>query len=77
VNEPLPKNAIEQLGTSIRRGRPFGNESWVARTVNRLGIQFTLRDPWRPKNTKTSDAKSTKTSSRKRSRAKPSAEAAE
>jgi putative transposase len=77
VNETLPKNAIEQLGTSIRRGRPFGTDSWVARTVNRLGIQSTLRDPWRPKSTKTSDAKSTKPAGRKRSRTKPSEDAAE
>ena len=29
--------------------RMFGDDAWVRRTARRLGLESTLRDPWRPK----------------------------
>jgi putative transposase len=49
LNEPLDKNELELLRTSVNRGRPLGEESWVKRMATRLGLQFTLRDAGRPR----------------------------
>jgi REP-associated tyrosine transposase len=51
VNEPVGSDALSTLHTSIARGRPFGAETWVRHLAQRLGLQSTLRDPWRPKAT--------------------------
>ena len=48
VNRPLPDDKLERLRTSVKRGRPFGDDQWAAATAARLGLQSTLRDPWRP-----------------------------
>lgn len=48
VNRPLPSDQLDRLRTSVKRGRPFGDDKWVAATAARLGLQSTLRDPWRP-----------------------------
>ncbi len=32
-----------------RRGRPCGDEAWVATTVERLGLGFTMRPRGRPR----------------------------
>jgi putative transposase len=48
VNRPLPDDQLDRLRTSIRRGRPFGDDKWVAATAAKLGLLSTLRDPWRP-----------------------------
>jgi putative transposase len=49
VNEPLKEELIEQLRESVNRGRPFGEDEWVARTAKRLGLTHTLRGPGRPR----------------------------
>lgn len=49
VNEVMQTPELERLRTSAKRGRPFGDDSWVERTVKRLGLQSTVRDPWRPR----------------------------
>jgi putative transposase len=48
VNEAMGAGALERLRTSVVRGRPFGSDAWVTRTVARLGLEWTVRDPWRP-----------------------------
>ncbi len=48
VNEILNDKVLEQLRTSVNRGRPCGEVSWVQRTAKRLGLDFTLRSPGRP-----------------------------
>ncbi len=49
VNETLEDEALEGIRTSVNRGRPCGEQDWVQRTAERLGLTFTLRDPGRPR----------------------------
>jgi putative transposase len=49
VNQPIEPRTADRLRTSIARGRPFGDETWVRRTVVRYGLQATVHDPWRPR----------------------------
>ncbi len=49
VNRKLPTDTISQLRESVARGRPFGEPDWVTRTAERLGLEFTLRNPGRPR----------------------------
>jgi hypothetical protein len=37
------------LGGCVRRGSPFGEESWCDRMVRRLGLEGTLRPQGRPR----------------------------
>jgi putative transposase len=52
VDHPQDETTLAALRTSVTRGRPFGSPRWVARTVKSLGLQHTVRDPWRPKKRK-------------------------
>jgi putative transposase len=49
VNEAEKASELEDLRSSAQRGRPFGSETWVARTAKRLGLESTLRPRGRPK----------------------------
>ncbi len=49
VNRGLNDVQLEGIRTSVNRGRPFGAELWVRRTAKRLGLEFTLRGPGRPR----------------------------
>ncbi len=49
VNEPIDEAEIERLRISVKRGRPYGNVEWTRKMVQRLGLESTLRNPWRPK----------------------------
>ncbi len=49
VNRDLAKSAIESLRVSVNRGRPFGEETWVAKTAKRLKLGNTLRERGRPR----------------------------
>ena len=51
VNRELPEEQLEGIRTSVQRGRPLGSETWVRRTAARLGLDFTLRGPGRPRTT--------------------------
>jgi putative transposase len=44
VNEPIPKEELEALRDSTRRGRPYGNREWTIEAANHLGLQRSLRD---------------------------------
>ena len=33
----------------INRGQPYGSDPWTGRIAKRLGLESSLRDPWRPK----------------------------
>ncbi len=48
LNKPQPKELVEQIRTSIKRERPFGDDAWVKKIAAELNLQRTLRDPWRP-----------------------------
>ena len=45
----LAERQLETLRECVDRGRPFGGEQWVAATARRLGLEFTLRGPGRPR----------------------------
>jgi putative transposase len=49
VDQPMDEPTLARLRTSMDRGRPFGDENWTSRTVARLGLEATVRDPWRPR----------------------------
>ena len=52
VNRPEKAEELDALRTSVQRGRPFGNERWVARTAKKLELTSTLRDRGRPRDLK-------------------------
>jgi putative transposase len=54
VNQPLSEAELESLHRCINRGRPFGGDRWVKRTVARFGIQTTTRPRGRPRNSEKS-----------------------
>ncbi len=49
VNEPITPRELERLEVSERRGRPYGEERWVLRTVKEHGLEFTVRSEGRPR----------------------------
>jgi putative transposase len=49
VNREWKEEQIEGIRTCVERGRPLGPEDWVQRTAERLGLEFTLRGPGRPR----------------------------
>lgn len=49
VNGELAKEQLQALRECVDRGRPYGGEQWVAATAKRLGLEFTLRGPGRPR----------------------------
>ncbi len=49
VDKPQRKAEVEALRRSVTRGQPYGNDSWVRATAERLGLQSTLRARGRPK----------------------------
>ena len=49
VNAMIAERSLEDLRTSVNRGRPFGESEWVDRTAKRLDLLFTLRSPGRPR----------------------------
>jgi hypothetical protein len=49
VNEPLGEPELVHLRRGVDRGQPCGNEKWTGKIVKRLGLESTMRDPWRSK----------------------------
>jgi putative transposase len=49
ADQAIEAGTLDQLRTSIARGRPLGSEKWMQRVAKRLGLESTIRDPWRPK----------------------------
>ena len=50
VNQPLTAAERHAVRTSVNRGTPFGDETWVQRIAQQLNLQLTLRPPGRPNN---------------------------
>lgn len=48
VNQPLTERELSRLKPSLERGRPFGDERWLARSVKTLDLQHTIRREGRP-----------------------------
>jgi putative transposase len=49
VNAADTAGELEALRRCVRRGRPYGDEEWVMRTADRLGLSSSLRPPGRPR----------------------------
>jgi putative transposase len=49
VNEPQTDKELAELRDSIKRGRPFGDKNWQARTAEELNLQASFRPRGRPK----------------------------
>ena len=48
MNEAMTQTELSRLRVSEERGRPYGEDRWVGRLVSELGLEYTIRDPWRP-----------------------------
>jgi hypothetical protein len=46
--EAVTRQKLESIRTSIRRGRPYGDEDWLKSCVERLQLESTLRPRGRP-----------------------------
>ena len=49
VNEPLGEDEADRLRLSVKRGQPYGSAAWRTRIAKQLGLESSLRNPWRPK----------------------------
>ena len=49
VNEPQTEGELEALRESIKRGRPYGSETWQRATADRLGLEASLKPRGRPR----------------------------
>ena len=49
VNQRLSAPELQQVRTSVNRGTPFGDETWVQRIAQKLNLHSTLRPRGRPK----------------------------
>ena len=58
VNRPQNEAELQAIAESIRRGRPYGSDSWQAKVAKQLHLESTFRPRGRPR--KTSKAKSDK-----------------
>lgn len=50
LNQSQPKEEIENIRYALKKSRPYGSDRWVSRTVRQFGLENTLRDPGRPRN---------------------------
>jgi putative transposase len=48
VNTPLSTKELRRLRISIARGQPYGEDEWVKRTAQELGLEHTIRPEGRP-----------------------------
>jgi putative transposase len=49
VNAPLTAKELDRIRLSMQRGRPYGGDEWVRRTVEQLGLEHTVRPEGRPR----------------------------
>lgn len=49
VNRPQTEGELAAIRRAIARGNPLGDERWTQRTVDKLGLESTLRPRGRPK----------------------------
>ena len=49
VNAPLTAKELDRVRVSIERGRPYGGDEWVRQTVQKLGLEHTIRPEGRPR----------------------------
>ncbi len=49
VNEPQTEAELKALRRCVKRGTPYGNDSWIESVVKKLGLESTLRSKGRPR----------------------------
>jgi putative transposase len=49
VHEPQTEAEVDAIRRCVARGQPYGDEDWVRRTAEQLGLESTLRAPHRPR----------------------------
>jgi len=49
VDRPETEAELQSLRRSVRRGEPYGSESWTNRIIQRLGLEWTIRPRGRPR----------------------------
>ena len=49
VNSPKTEAELKALRRSVKRGQPFGDESWSERMIRRFGLESTQRPRGRPR----------------------------
>ncbi len=57
VNEALSERELHRLRENTTKGTPYGDASWIAETVNALGLGATMRPRGRPRTTLSPRAK--------------------
>ena len=53
IHQPQTSAELEKIRSSVNRCTPYGNSKWVITTSKKLGLEYTLRPPGRPKLTLT------------------------
>ncbi len=49
INKSQAKIQLDSIRSSIIKNRPYGDDLWVKRTAEKLGLESSLRQPGRPK----------------------------
>ena len=49
VNQALTDAELQAIRTSVQRGSPFGDDSWIESTAKRLNLESSLRPRGRPR----------------------------
>jgi len=49
VNTPQTSGELESLRRCVNKGKPYGDENWIERMIDRFNLKSTLRKPGRPK----------------------------
>ena len=49
VNQPQTEAEVALIRRSVQRGRPFGDDLWTEQTIERFGLETTVRPRGRPK----------------------------
>ena len=62
VQEALSEDERKAIRWSVKRGSPYGNETWVESIARRLDLESTLRPRGRPRKKRTVDEKTNKES---------------
>lgn len=52
VNAPQSNDELDSLRHSVKRGCPYGDQSWTSKMAGKLGLESTLRPQGRPKKTR-------------------------
>jgi putative transposase len=60
VNTSLNAKELDRVRVSLARGRPYGGDEWVARTVKELGLEHTVRPEGRPRKASLSATETTR-----------------